>query len=154
MHINENTARPKTWNTFSYLSCISIARKVEIVRQKSGHAVTRIRTWVVTATTWSTNHYTITARNPAALAAILKIHIQASCFVMKLTVINKHTCFLLLADYIVFSYISDTCMSGVYVFFLFFFPDVFFSPVLYYSFYSSCKRCRCRLCKNVVVQVQ
>ena len=62
LHINENTARPKTWNTFSCLSCISIARKVEIVRQKSGHAVTRIRTWVVTATTWSTNHYTITAR--------------------------------------------------------------------------------------------
>ena len=29
---------------------------------KQKAAVTRIRTWVITATTWGTNHYTITAR--------------------------------------------------------------------------------------------
>ena len=28
---------------------------------KKKNAVTRIRTWVITATTWGTNHYTITA---------------------------------------------------------------------------------------------
>ena len=34
-------------------------------RLSSGYAVTRIRTWVVAATTRSTNHYTITASTPA-----------------------------------------------------------------------------------------
>ncbi|KAK3733673.1 hypothetical protein RRG08_004006 [Elysia crispata] len=33
--------------------------------QGGGYAVTRIRTWVVAATTRSTNHYTITASTPA-----------------------------------------------------------------------------------------
>ena len=143
MHINENTARPKTWNTFSYLSCISIARKVEIVRQKSGHAVTRIRTWVVTATTWSTNHYTITARNPAALPAICKMHIQAASFLMKLTVINRQTPLLLLAYYIFFSYLFNTCLSSVFVlcFVLLLLILLFlFFPVLFYSFNDSLQK--------------
>ena len=110
---------------------MSIGRKCEIERQKSGHAVTRIRTWVVTATTWSTNHYTITARNPAALAAILKMDIQA------LTVINRHTCFLLLADYIVFSYSFDTCMSNVFV--LCFLSDVFSPQISIITFMTVAK---------------
>ena len=46
-------------------------------------AVTRIRTWVVSATTRSTNHYTITANAPAHLGqrrprspALLKVRLQ------------------------------------------------------------------------------
>ena len=40
-------------------------------------AVTRIRTWVVSATTRSTNHYTITAITPARSHSE-QIHIQLS----------------------------------------------------------------------------
>ena len=60
------------WNVANRKFQLVSNEKLESKRQKSGLAVTRIRTWVVTATTWSTNHYTITARNPAALAAIFK----------------------------------------------------------------------------------
>ena len=63
--------------------------------QKSGHAVTRIRTWVVTATTWSTNHYTITARNPAVLAAIFKHQYDASNHMNKTDIGGTSATFLL-----------------------------------------------------------
>ena len=65
------------WNVANRKFQLVSNEKLESKRQKSGHAVTRIRTWVVTATTWSTNHYTITARNPAALAAIFKHNYDA-----------------------------------------------------------------------------
>ena len=42
-------------------------------RDFTASAVTRIRTWVVSATTRSTNHYTITANWPAASR---KVYIQ------------------------------------------------------------------------------
>ena len=59
------------------------------------HAVTRIRTWVVTATTWSTNHYTITARNPAVLAAIFKHQYDASNHMNKTDIGGTSATFLL-----------------------------------------------------------
>ena len=71
MLVDENTIREKTGRVRVTHKAVE-AVEANLRRQKSGHAVTRIRTWVVTATTWSTNHYTITARNPAAYAAIWK----------------------------------------------------------------------------------
>ena len=62
---------------------------------------------------------------------------------MKLTVINKHTCFLLLADYIVFSYVSDTCMSSVFVLcfvFCSFIVDIVVLVFLFYSFNDSLQK--------------
>ena len=44
----------------SRTSPIFFFKKMDLARRKKG-AVTRIRTWVVAATTQSTNHYTITA---------------------------------------------------------------------------------------------
>ena len=44
---------------------LTLIKNKKTCRHGGGYAVTRIRTWVVAATTRSTNHYTITASTPA-----------------------------------------------------------------------------------------
>ena len=54
---------------YKYISTFIFAKVADLPHQRLMFisAMTRIRTWVVSATTWSTNHYTITAIVSAVL---------------------------------------------------------------------------------------
>ena len=56
----------------------------EIVSLAVVYAVTRIRTWVVAATTRSTNHYTITARTLTDMRHSIRDFISQSRFLVRL----------------------------------------------------------------------
>ena len=61
-----------------------------MVRKKS--AVTRIRTWVIAATTQCTNHYTITAATAAYMYSKFSNR-QSICILAKIpSLIHTHTC--------------------------------------------------------------